>query len=66
MVVSVVSPFLEVVCFSKDMSFNFTLPQSGESAVIHAVWRKNADILRELVRAGSNLNLQNKVQLHRK
>ncbi|CAI8021395.1 Putative ankyrin repeat protein MM_0045, partial [Geodia barretti] len=34
-------------------------PQNGDTAVIIAVKRREPDTLRELVRAGSDLNLQN-------
>ena len=46
-----------------DCSFPSLLtPQNGDSAVIKATVRHESDALRELVRSGADLNLQNQVR----
>ena len=38
------------------------LSQDGDSAVILATWRHESDALREIVHAGADLNIMNKVR----
>ena len=36
-------------------------PQDGDSALMKEVWMGNTEVVMELIKAGANLNLQNKV-----
>ena len=46
------------------MNDNYDYPQNGDSAVIIAIMHNRPAILRQLVRAGSDLNLQNQVSFN--
>ena len=39
------------------------ISQDGDSALMEAVWRSHAQIIVELVKAGANSNLRNKVHV---
>ena len=54
---------VNTLAFTHALSVEFNAPQQGDSAVILATANYHLPVLKELVRAGADLNLQNEVTL---